>query len=276
VMTSRIYGNLALREFFDVHLLVHPENLLRAKLLLADRGFASPSAQNNANEAEHLDAQVGCDFVSADGKVRLEVHSSFVPKWLSYRVDVEGVWKRATWIDVAGEPIRALAREDLLPYLCAHGAEHHWERLFWIMDVAEFIRAEYDMDWNAALAAAERDGNWRIVALGLYLAYGLLDAPLPRDVVKDVSAPEIHQLARTVGTWLFNEESRPAAGELEETRFYLKAKDRVSDRLAYTTHLVKLTVSPSQKDREFIHLPRALKFLYPAVRPIRWLLQRGS
>lgn len=276
VMASRVYGNLALREFFDLDLLVHCEDLLRAKFLLAHHGYTSPPTQNNAHEAEHIDAQSNCYFLSPDGNTRLELHCSFMQKWLGYGVDLEGVWKRASWIDVMDEPVRAMAREDLLPYLCAHGAKHHWERLFWIMDIAEFIRAENDMDWNALLAAAERDGNWRVVALGLYLAYGLLDAPLPRDTVKNVSTPQIRQLARAVGNWLFNEELRPATGDLEETRFYLKSKERVSHRLGYTTHLVKQAVAPSDEDRKFIKLPQPLKFLYPAIRPIRWLVRSSG
>ena len=274
VLGSRFYGNIGLREFFDLDFLVHRKDLLRAKSVLLREGFASPSSQNEAFEAEHIDAQLGCDFVSANGKVRLELHWSFIQKWLTYRVDLEGIWKRATYRDIAGAPMRTIASEDLLPYLCAHGAKHHWERLFWIVDIAEFVRTEQNLDWKAVLDSAERDGNWRVLALGLYLAYGLLDAPVPRDVLARISTFDINQLADTVGTWLFNEENRPATGDIEETRFYLKAKERVTDRLAYTGHLIKLTMAPSEKDHEFVQLPPPLKFLYPAVRPLRWLAQR--
>jgi hypothetical protein len=276
VLGARFYGNIGLREFFDLDFLLRRDDLLRAKAILLRDGFTSPPSQNDAFEANHIDAQLGCDFVSANGKVRLELHWSFIQKWLSYRVDLEGVWKRATATIIGGAPVQTVSREDLLPYLCAHGAKHHWERLFWIVDIAEFVRAERNIDWKAVLAAAEREGNWRVVALGLYLAYGLLDAPLPREILARISTTEIDQLADSVGTWLFNEANRPATGDIEETRFYLKAKERITDRLAYTTHLIKLTVAPSEKDREFVQLPPPLKFLYPAVRPIRWLLRKGS
>jgi hypothetical protein len=276
VLGAQIYGNVGLREFFDLDLLVRREDLLRAKMLLLANGFTAPSSQNDNHEAGHIDAQLGCDFVNANGTVRLELHWSFIQKWLSYRVDLDGVWKRAAWVDLAGGPARTIAREDLLPYLCAHGAKHHWERLFWIVDIAEFVRAENDLDWASLLANADRDGNWRVVALGLYLAYGLLDASVSREVLAQISVPEIFELASAVGTWLFKEENRPATGDMQETRFYLKAKERVSDRLAYTSHLLKLTVAPSEKDRQFIKLPPPLNFLYPAIRPIRWLIKKRS
>jgi hypothetical protein len=257
VLASRIYGNLSLREFSHLDLLIRREDFLRAKLLLLHHGFTSPSAQTNHSAADPLDAQLGCDFLSADGNTRLELQWAFIHQWLSRRIDLDALWKRATWIDLANEPLRAIAREDLLPYLCAHGAKHHWERLIWIVDVAEFVRAENDLDWNALLETARQEGNWRVLALGLYLAYGLLDAALPRTIIAEISKPEIQQLAGAVGAWIFNETNRPTRGAMEETRFYLKTKERVSDRLAYTTHLAKLTLAP-------------------AVRPIRWLIQKGS
>jgi hypothetical protein len=217
---------------------VRPEDLLRAKLLLLHHGFAAPAIQ----DGNDLDSQLGSQLISADGHTRVELHSS-----IGERIDLESVFKRAVWIDVGHSPVRTIARDDLLPYLCGEGATHHWSQLFRIVDVAETIRVEKGIDLPALLATARAHGNWRVVALGLYLAYGLLDAPVPRSVVNEISAPEIQELAQAVGSWLFHEENRPAHGSAEETRFFLKAKERVSDRLACSTQFWKRKLLPKRE-----------------------------
>lgn len=275
VLALRSYGNLGLREFVDMDLLLRKNDILKAKKILQELGFTSPWKQNEEWEAQHIDTQLGCDFSSADRRVQLELHWSFIQKWLSYEVDLDSIWARAQVLDLAGLPVKIISREDLLIYLCAHGAKHHWERLFWIIDIAEIVRGEKNMDWERLILDARRHGSWRVVALGLHLAKCLLNAPVPDKVWTEVNRDQaVSQLARSVGAWLFNEEKRPASGAWVETRFYLNVKERLADRAAYSWHLLKLAMAPSDKDRAFVKLPAAFAFLYPVVRPIRWLVQR--
>jgi hypothetical protein len=247
ILGANIYGNLGLREFSSLDLLVRREDILRAKLLLVHNGFSSPSDEKSAQLAKNIESQLGGDFVSPDGKVPLELHCSLNGKSVKDRADADAVWKRAMWTDLAGQPVRTVAREDLFPCLCAQGAKNHWARLFWIVDIAEFVRAEYDVDWTALLNTARADGNWRVVALGLYLAYGLLDAVLPSEIVNQISAPKIRQLARAVGTWLFDDANRPPSGAIEETRFYWKTQERICDRVAFSKEVLKSKIGSLRK-----------------------------
>lgn len=275
VLAMRNYGNLGLRAFFDMDLLLRRGDILKAKKLLQERGFTSPWKQNEEWEAQHIDTQLGCDFLSADGKVRLELHWSFIQKWLTYEVDLDGIWKRSVLWGFAGVETRLVSRADLLVYLCAHGAKHHWERLFWIIDIAEFARSEKNLEWDSIVGNARAHGNWRVLALGLFLAHALLEAPIPDRVLTQIASDSsVPDLARQVGSWLFNEAKRPASGSRVETKFYVGVKERFADRAAYLWHLLRLAMAPSEKDRAFIKLPGVLSFLYPAVRPVRWLLTR--
>jgi hypothetical protein len=275
VLALRAYGNLGLREFYDLDFLLRRGDLLKAKKVLFDQGYTSPWKQNEQWEQAHIDTQLGCDFTSADGKTRIELHWSFIQKWLTYDVDLDAIWRRAVTWQFAGTPMRMVAREDLLPYLCAHGAKHHWERLFWIIDIAEIVRVERDLNWGSLIEQSRLHGNWRVLALGLHLAKTLLDAPLPEHVWSSIEKETaIAELAAQVGTWLFHEEKRVVSGDWNETKFYLGVKERFSDRAAYSKHLLKLTLAPSHADRTFVKLPPSLDFLYPAVRPIRWAAKK--
>jgi hypothetical protein len=270
VLTLKEYGNLALREFYDMDLLLHRDQIQKAAKILLENGYNS---QQTLDE-QFLNTQLGCEFQSPDGKVRFELHWSFIQKWLTYHVDMDAIWRRAQRWQLAGQPMRILANEDLLLYLCAHGVKHHWERLFWVADIAEIIRAE-QIDWSALMEEARARGNWRVLALGLYLAKQMLDAPLPEHVWDSVNKERaIHGLARQLGGWLFHEEKRVVSGDWDETRFYLGARERWADKRAYSKHLLKLTLAPSENDRAFVQLPPGLNFLYPFVRLFRCLVAR--
>ena len=229
ILATQLYGDLALREFSNLDLLVRADDLLRAKLLLVHNGFVA--SENTA--AENLDTQLGAQFSNATGYLQIHLHTHLLND------SSDSIWKRAAWTDLAASPMRAVAREDLFPLLIDQGARHHWERISSLVDIAEFLRANQDMNYAAFLDAAKSAGNWRVYALGFYLAYGLLDAPVPRDILEEVSAPEIFELASNVGSWLFNPEKRLQPGAMDETRFHLKSKERVTDRLAVGTQFFK-------------------------------------
>ncbi|MGE0133262.1 MAG: nucleotidyltransferase family protein [Blastocatellales bacterium] len=77
--------------------------------------------------------------------------------------------------------------EDLLIYLCAHGAKHAWERLIWLADVAGLIHKHSNLDWDGVrdLAVEQRCG--RVLLLGLRLA---------RDVVGVTPAAQMEEIIR--------------------------------------------------------------------------------
>lgn len=275
IIAMRAYGNLGLRAFHDIDLLLHRADIEKARRLMLGLGYKAPWKQMAEWEAQHIETQLGCDFVSADGLVNIELHWSFIQKWLSYEINPQEIWARAEAFEVLGEPTQVVAFSDLLPFLTAHGAKHHWERLFWIVDIAEVIAAEPRIDWLHILKQTAGNGSWRVLALGLYLAQNLLDAPLPNEVATAINSdPGVGKLARSVGTWLFNEENRVKSGSWDETKFFLLSKENWMDRTAYLRHIARVSLAPSDKDLQFVKLPRALHFLYPAIKPVRWLARR--
>lgn len=65
--------------------------------------------------------------------------------------------------------------------LSVHGAKHFWERLNWLLDVAE-LTAGQPVDWHLTIRIAAKLKSTRLLLLGLYLAHELMDAPLPQIV----------------------------------------------------------------------------------------------
>jgi hypothetical protein len=73
-----------------------------------------------------------------------------------------------------------------------------------------------------------------MLRLGLSLAHELLDAPLPDYVLQQVAAdPSLPSLAATVRERLFGKTASTEARSKVPHAFYLRAKERVPDKLRY-------------------------------------------
>ena len=101
-------------------------------------------------------------------------------------------------------------REDHLLVLSVHGGKHLWPCLGWVCDVAELLRAHADLDWGRVTAGAGRLGCRRMLLVGLALADGLLQAPVPAEVRRRVrSDPVAGSLAARVGRNLLRRGAGP-------------------------------------------------------------------
>jgi hypothetical protein len=262
------YGNLALREFDDLDLLVDRQNVLRVKGLLMAEGYRPRPELTEAEERWLLDSQHAYFLVRDGGPVFVELHWTISPRYVSPSLGPERLWDRVERVTVAGIAVPTLAPEVLLPSLCEHGAKHAWERLGWICDIAELVRNRTDLDWDEILRQAQRYGGGRTLALGLLLAYSLLGAPLPDEVRKRVEADSaVELLAAQVRSQLFQRIKRPV-GDLGSMLFQLRLLERWGARMRFC-QLVLTT--PTVADWHWVRLPPALSFLYYPLRAVRLL-----
>lgn len=262
-LAAAVYGNLALRPFGDLDLLVRKRDLRRARELLVARGYAPRFRLRPADEAAFLRSEYHDEFTRADG-VHLEIHWEIVPRYFAFRLELGPLWDRLGTTSLGGVTVPNLAPEDQLLVLCVHGAKHRWERLIWICDLAELLAAEAGLDWERALAQAARLGGERMLLLGLFLAADLLEAPLPAHVAHRVRAdPAVRALAGPVRERLFSRDG--SGGLLDLPLFYLRVRERLRDRARYClTSLV-----PTVGDSALLPLPPPLGFLRYLLRPIR-------
>jgi hypothetical protein len=280
MLASFVYGNLALRQFLDLDLLVHKSDVLRAKDLLISRGFQPVLQLTRTQETAYLESNHEYVLWHERG-VLLEVHWAFGPRFFSFAFDAEGVWARAERTSLAGAMVLTLSPEDLLLILCMHHSKDAWVRLEWICGVAELIRRHDRMNWRWVIGQADMLGMRRMLFLGLYLASDVLGAALPAHVLRTVQADRsVRGLVRQVRRRLFVERREDrGVFQLSGTRiaFHLRVRERTRDKLHY---LLRLVVSPSVGDQTFLVLPPSISFLYYPLRPLRlaakWLVGRTT
>jgi hypothetical protein len=268
-LAASIYGNLALREFVDLDILVHRHDFFEAEDLLTSLGYRSPFRVAHAQKLASIRSEVEHGFVHNDGKSLVELHWNVADRHISFPLDIERLWKRLTYVSLGGTSVPSFAPEDMLLILCVHGSKHIWGRLIWVCDIAELIRVHQDIEWDRIMAQASALGGERMMLLSLFLANDLLGAPLPWKVSQRVRADAaVKAIAGRITERLFQEDNS-LTEFLEGSTFdplYLKMRERLSDKIRYCFR--KLTTR-SMNDWELVSLPRFLNPLYYPLRIVR-------
>jgi len=132
------YGNVALRQFSDLDVLVRVEEVDAAASVLIDAGYRAVDAERDGPILRRVGYYRG--LVHTGFGVVIELHWRFGPAWFNFPLDLSHLDARLTRLSVGGVDLPVLGPEDTLLVSCAHGTRHLWARLEWICLVAEFER----------------------------------------------------------------------------------------------------------------------------------------
>ena len=270
-LAAGVYGNLALRQFDDLDLLIHPQDVQKARDLLVSQGYQPQFHLTDEQEAAFLEFR--CARVFTRNGVILDLHWALMPKGFSFSPATDCAWTGLEPRVLTGTTVPHLGQEDLLLLLCMHGAKHEWTRLEWICDVAELIRAHPAMNWRRLIEQADALRSTRMLFLGLFLARDLLAAALPEDVWQRVTAdPQVRSLAVQVRAMLFRE-ANDRTWPFGRHTIYLSAMERLRDRGRFWFDLM---MTPTTIEWALLPLPPMFFPLYYALRPIRLIGKYGQ
>jgi hypothetical protein len=266
------YGDIALRQFLDLDIIVRPRDVGRATEALKRVGFEPHFVLKGAREEEAFKrlSYVQLFRRAADG-VAVELHWGVAPRFFNFPFPVERLWDHEARLPLAGAEVRAIAPETLLLLLCVHGNKDLWARLEWVCGIDALLSRKTNLDWQAITDEAERLGALRILLLGLFLSNSLLGTPLPEEIARRAEgSPAVASLAALVRRTMFDE--KPRAPTLrEQVRFHTRSKDGLRDRLIYCSRLA-LTTTPV--DWAAVGVPPSFAFVHLLVRPFRLIRKR--
>jgi hypothetical protein len=271
-LAVRLYGDLSLRGFGDLDIMICERDVVRARRLLIDRGYA-PASVDTGELKQLLLERHELLLYRADGKVRVDLHWRFTNRAACLAGDPERFLKNLETISVAGKEVRSLRLETYLLILSMHAAKHRWVQLKFICDIAEIL-AVPDLDWRGVLEEADDLGLRRALGTGLLLAQGLLGISLPRKLAQNLKFDRAARaLTAQACTHLFAEPGE-RWGLQGGIACQLEIRERLQDRtrifLRYFLHKLK----PSEPDRWFLPMPRYLSLAYYVVRPVRLALEK--
>ncbi len=264
------YRNLAPRSFNDLDLIVRKEDLSIAGKILLSEGYQPRTPFDEPPVGGPWEAEYNArNFDHLEKGITIDLHWTITSDHFSFPFDLDQCRERAVSVSVGGTTLHTLCPEDYLLTLCAHGYTHYWKKLAWVCDLAELIRATGNLNWPELMARARACRAERILFLGLCLASDLLGAELPDQIRAGIAADATARtLASQVRGWLFHEGDGLRA-TLQKRLLLIRARECWRDHFQVLRHTV---LTPNERDRAFLSLPRSCFFLYYLVRPVRLLV----
>lgn len=271
-LAAAVYGDVGLRQFTDLDLLVRERDVPRARARLVAEGFRPDRLVSAAPEGLLLARHYEYPFQRDRDGVMVELQWRVVPPHFPLPLDYTRLWARRGWVALAGGRVPGLSPEDLLIVLCVHGTKHLWRRLIWACDVGELLRRHPGLDWAYIVETCDRLGARRLLAVSLLVVDRLIGAPAPGTVMAAAAADRAAmRLAERVTTDLVDGPCREPS-PLESTRFLLGVRERWRDRVA---HGARLLTGISPGDLASASLPRRLWVLYYPLRAWRLAVKYG-
>jgi len=256
-----LYGDVALREFGDLDILVRPRDVSRARALIEALGYVSCFRLSPRWEARalHDGRHYSLAHVHPGRGIMVELHwATDCSEFALPGID-DSWWERRPRADFLGTPVLALTPEELVFLLCMHGTRHHWVSLGWVADFAQMVRANPALDWQQVIGMAQRQGTLRILLLGFELARRLLEAPLSDNVSRRIASdPAVAFLAIRVIRRIGLTTAPP-----------LTTREKLAFELAWFRfwppwlwYILKFSLLPNMADWSRWDLPPALSLIY--------------
>jgi|HubBroStandDraft_1064217.scaffolds.fasta_scaffold01736_3 hypothetical protein len=266
-LAELVYGDIALRQSGDIDLLIHPQDWPRIRNAVHELGYTPHLSFSEAEERAYLQSGNECAFDGAAGPNLLEVQWAIHPSFYAIDFEMQGLFRRAVKVTVAGHPMKTPSPEDLLLVLSAHAAKHVWGRLVWLCDIARIINLP-TLNWDWIASQADALGMVLILRVTTVLANRLLgtvippaaQASLPGDSA--MLSPLTLTLADEIQTHLMSDAVYNVES-LSYFRLMMRLRERPADRRRF---LQRLVFTPGPGEWQAVRLPAPLFPLYRLVR----------
>jgi Uncharacterised nucleotidyltransferase len=276
ILAQIAYGNLALRQFVDLDILVAEADVIATSQLLISQGYESQFTLTDRQQNVYTGLRSEQWFWHEEKQLCIDLHWAILPKQYSFTPDPQLLWTKTNLVEFGSQSVATLSPEHLLLFLCAHGSKHNWSKLYWICDIAELLRTNRDLDWGYINSLAGKFGSQRMLWLGLYLAHEFLDATLPEFLLFQLeSDSKLPILSTQIKEILFQTQAI-CTDFVEKTptnsqdAIYRQTMTSFRDRGWYWIDTI---LTPTPLEWQIITLPQPLFPLYYLIRLIRLSLK---
>ena len=235
-----IYGNIGLRQFNDLDILVHEKDYNRAQKILTELGYSKKS-----------DWEFECGFQHGSSGINVDLHRKFDKHKLYTEFDFKRLLSRleSNYSEIQNTPV--LSAEDTLIHLCVNFAKDLFinkNKISQICDIANLIDNYQNLDWLTVIKRTGACGTQRILFLCLLLSKQLFGTNLPEEVLKELKRHRHSQLKSLVpevrnrilnlvcGKSQFLEVQ---GGYFGNKILHLKLKERLRDRIPIYRQIIK-------------------------------------
>lgn len=278
------YGDLSLRTFGDLDLLVHPDDFLKLREIAINHGYYCDrlmAAEERAclkklspeKQASYFKSEKEFSLFNPKNRIFLDIHQGILSKQFAPLFDTRWIWDYTQTIKIGGRQVLSLKPEVQVLILCAQGAEDYWNQLGKICDVAMLVHRYPGLDWDALITLSKRLDVLPRLLLGLALINSLYRVVLPDEIQEMIEdLPSIQRLASTVQQDILLKNSCQPKSRLTIPRFIYQL--RLMNDWKNQARSILAIMNPTLADLAAISLPKSLFFVYYLLRPFR-LIQAG-
>jgi len=270
-LSQMAYGDITLRQYGDLDILVDEKNIYQVAKLLLNQNYEPMGSIEFLRNTAKRHVEKNYEFHGQKNGMKIEIHwklinASFLKKFKDY-----DVFAPQDMIHINNTPLPTLDSKILLLYLCNHGASHMWERLEWIVDIDRLMKLEEACwDWDEILKLASTLQSKTTLLLGLGLAKELFQTKLPSAIVSQMNSTQIATLVnfvlKTFKSDFLTKDHTSHKKNFKVFQFNLTLQDSLLRKVSF---ILQTFFGYSDRDVMTINLPKALFFLYYPLRILR-------
>lgn len=266
VLACDIYGDLALRQFADVDLLVASSHSDAAGEFLRSVGYEL-----------RVDFGWQANFVNPQSALCVDLHRGHLtPEDFPVPELFTRFWERRATVRIDEHRVEAPCIDDLVIMLCIQAARDAWQgktRLGKICDIAHVLKGADRITWPRVLGEARSLHVARILEFGIDLTRRITGISPPPSVMSRRHRGIAALVAQEHD--MFRDPSAPPSVLIEGHLFHFHLRERWRDKLRpYRKRWLSL-MRPSHRDRETVRLPEQLSWAYYILRPLLVLRRYG-
>lgn len=267
-LSQMAYGDITLRQYSDLDILVNEREILKAGSVLDEHGYDPSFTIKILKNETCLSSTNDLSFYNPSNGLLIELHWRLFREKIGQHLSFNQISENKQILKINGKSLSTLSSEMLLAYLCLHGSKHAWERIEWICDIDRLVRSEINLDWDKIIKIVKEMDSHTTLQLGLLLSHTLLHTPLPESIITSIQTERIKTLASKTYE-LLNGPLAENEGYAKYSVIHMYQMDLLDTKLKKLNHLFTTYLGISKNDCQVFPLPPSLKFLYIFIKPFR-------
>jgi hypothetical protein len=263
VLAVQAYGDIGLRSFCDLDLLIRSRDFPRVYDLMESTGYRSIKPMIVKMKTVWKKTRRSFEFQGENFSIDFHQQVTQGPRSLRLRVD----WNKLSHVELNGHDAPCLNLEDSVLALAMHGTHHGWAQLKLVADLAFLLHAHQDeVQWQQLLKKAQTMGVLRMVWIGICLGREFCDLIVP-DHVKELLEKD-KKLAELLAYFKDKVLAQQKSNLIPQTALP-RSLDSWRHKVRYLSYYL---FNPTSLDMLAVRLPTILYPLYFVIRPARLLL----
>ena len=260
VVAVQAFGDIGMRGFCDLDLLIRNEDFAGIYDLLESRGYTSLKPRIGRMKSVWKASRRDVEFRGNGCVFDLHQQVTQGPRFLGLKHEREGLAE----VELESQKAPSLNITDTILMLALHGTHHGWSILKMTADLAHVVhRNRTEIDWDALIDKARRMGCLRMVLIGLLLSREFCGLEIPREVEECVGKDR--RAVKLAGYFRGKTLESQKSG-LIPVWALPRSLDSPYHKARYMAHFI---FHPTDLDVLAVRLPAFLYPLYYLVRPVR-------